>query len=185
MRQIVEFMDTTLRDGNKLPFVVLDRNDRLVIARQLAALGVDIIDAGYPATSAEERDIVMAIAEEVSGPRISALSRAVVEDVSEVRELLGRSEKPWVHIFLPMSPCFLESKLNLSPQQTLTRIRECIEAAGSLPVQFSFGEIAESDPGLLAEAAGVVAAAGAEVLNLADTHGSLHPAAAAQLIQRI
>ena len=74
MAETVEFLDTTLRDGNKLPFVVLDRNDRLVIARQLATLGVDIIDAGYPAASAEERDIVGAIAEEVRGPRISALS---------------------------------------------------------------------------------------------------------------
>ena len=58
MAQTVEILDTTLRDGNKLPFVVLDRHDRLVIARQLAALGVDIIDAGYPAASEEERDTV-------------------------------------------------------------------------------------------------------------------------------
>ena len=107
MAETVEFLDTTLRDGNKLPFVVLDRHDRLVIARQLANLGVDIIDAGYPAASEEERDIVAEIAAEVRGPRISALSRAIVEDVEEICELLSKSQKPYVHIFLPLSPYFL------------------------------------------------------------------------------
>jgi 2-isopropylmalate synthase len=87
MDKFVEFMDTTLRDGNKLPFVVLDRHDRLVIARQLATLGVDIIDAGYPAASGEEKESVEAIAEEVRGPRISALSRAVPEDVQKRQAL--------------------------------------------------------------------------------------------------
>jgi 2-isopropylmalate synthase len=185
MAETVEFLDTTLRDGNKLPFVVLDRDDRLVIARQLATLGVDIIDAGYPAASEEERDIVRAIAEEVRGPRISALSRAIVEDVEEVCELLGKSKKPYVHIFVPLSPFFLDHKLQLSPKETLARIERCLERAGELPVQFSFGEIAEADPDFLLEAAAVVASSAAEVLNLADTSGSMHPRAAAELIGRI
>jgi 2-isopropylmalate synthase len=185
MAETVEFLDTTLRDGNKLPFVVLDRDDRLVIARQLATLGVDIIDAGYPAASGEERDIVAAIAEEVRGPRISALSRAIVEDVEEVCELLGKSKKPHVHIFLPFSPFFLNHKLQLSPKETLIRIERCLGRAAELPVQFSFGEIAEADPEFLLEAVGVVASSRAEVLNLADTNGSMHPKAAAELIGRI
>jgi 2-isopropylmalate synthase len=185
MAETVEFLDTTLRDGNKLPFVVLDRNDRLVIARQLATLGVDIIDAGYPAASAEERDIVGAIAEEVRGPRISALSRAVVEDVAEVCELLAKSPKPHVHVFLPVSPHFLKNKLELSAEETLTRIGRCLETAGKLPVQFSLGEIAEAEPAFLMEAAAAIAEGGAEVLNLADTHGSMHPRAASELIGRI
>jgi 2-isopropylmalate synthase len=186
MAETVEFLDTTLRDGNKLPFVVLDRHDRLVIARQLAALGVDIIDAGYPAASEEERDIVAAIAEEVrGGPRISALSRAVVEDVAAVCQLLGKSKKPHVHIFLPLSPHFLKDKLQLSAKETLDRIRRCLETVGKLPVQFSLGEIAEADPEFLIEAAAVIAAGGAEVLNLADTNGGMYPQAAAELIGRV
>jgi 2-isopropylmalate synthase len=185
MTETVEFLDTTLRDGNKLPFVVLDRHDRLVIARQLAALGVDIIDAGYPAASEEERDIVGAIAEEVRGPRISALSRAVVEDVAEVCELLAKSQKPHVHIFLPLSPHFLKNKLQLSKKEILARIQRCLETAGKLPVQFSFGEIAEAEPEFLMEAAAVAAEGGAEVLNLADTNGGMHPRTAAELIGRI
>ncbi|UCF98769.1 MAG: hypothetical protein JSV89_04345 [Spirochaetaceae bacterium] len=185
MADSVEFMDTTLRDGNKLPFVVLDRHDRLVIAQQLAALGVDIIDAGYPAASGEERDIVGAIAEEVRGPRISALSRAVVEDVAELCALLSNSEKPYVHIFLPMSPHFLKNKLKLSSAQILARIQKCLETASGLPVQFSLGEVAEAEVGLLMEAAAVIAAGEAEVLNLADTNGSMHPEDAAELVGRI
>jgi 2-isopropylmalate synthase len=185
MAETVEFLDTTLRDGNKLPFVVLGREDRLVIARQLANLGVDIIDAGYPAASEEERDIVAVIAEEVRGPRISALSRAIVEDVDEVCELLGKSRRPFVHIFLPLSSYFLEHKLRLSAKETLIRIERCLERVGEVPVQFSFGEIAETDPEFLLEAAAVVASGGALVLNLADTHGSMHPRAAAELVGRI
>ena len=185
MAETVEFLDTTLRDGNKLPFVVLDRHDRLVIARQLATLGVDIIDAGYPAASEEEKDIVGAIAEEVRGPRISALSRAVVEDVEEVCRLLAKSPTPYVHIFLPLSPHFLKHKLKLSAGETLDRIKRCLETASELPVQFSLGEIAQADPAFLLEAAAVVAAGGAQVLNLADTYGSMHPQAAAELIGRV
>jgi 2-isopropylmalate synthase len=158
MAEIVEFLDTTLRDGNKLPHVVLDRHDRLVIARQLAALGVDIIDAGYPAASEEERDIVAAIAEEVRGPRISALSRAVEEDVAKVCRLLAGSQKPYVHIFLPLSLHFLKNQLKLSPKEILVRIQRCLEASEKLPVQFSFGEIAEADPEFLLEAAAVAGA---------------------------
>jgi 2-isopropylmalate synthase len=185
MAETVEFLDTTLRDGNKLPFVVLDRHDRLVIARQLATLGVDIIDAGYPASSEEERDIVGAIAEEVRGPGISALSRAVVEDVEEVCRLLAKNPKPHVHIFLPLSPHFLKNKLKLSAEQTLARIQRCLETAGKMPVQFSLGEIAEAEPEFLIEAAAVIASGGAGVLNLADTYGSMHPQAAAGLVHRI
>jgi 2-isopropylmalate synthase len=185
MAENVEFLDTTLRDGNKLPFVVLDRHDRLVIARQLAALGVDIIDAGYPAASDEERDIVGAIAQEVRGPRISALSRAIVEDVGKVCQLLEKTQKPHVHIFLPLSPHFLRNKLQLSHEEILVRIERCLETTAKLPVQFSLGEIAEADPEFLLEAAAVIAAGGAEVLNLADTNGSMHPQAAAELIGRI
>jgi len=185
MADTVEFLDTTLRDGNKLPFVVLDRHDRLVIARQLATLGVDIIDAGYPAASEEERDIVTAIVEEVRGPRISALCRAVVQDVAELCELLAKSPKPYVHIFLPLSPHFLKDKLRLSAGQTLARIRRCLEAAGKLPVQFSLGEISEAEPEFLIEAAAAIAAGGAQVLNLADTNGSMHPRSASGLIGRV
>ncbi len=185
MDKFVEFMDTTLRDGNKLPFVVLDRHDRLVIARQLATLGVDIIDAGYPAASGEEKESVEAIAEEVRGPRISALSRAVPEDVREVCELLSRSDKPLLHVFLPASPHFLKAVLKLKTDQVLDLIGRCLEAGSELPVQFSLGEIAEAEPGFLIEAAASIVEGGAEVLNLADTNGSMHPSAAADLVRRI
>jgi 2-isopropylmalate synthase len=156
-----------------------------VIARQLANLGVDIIDAGYPAASEEERDIVGTIAEEVRGPRVSALSRAVMADVEDVCRLLSPCPRPYVHIFIPMSPHFLEHKLQLTSRQTLERIRRCLETAGTMPVQFSLGEVTEADPGFLLEAAGVIAAGGAEVLNLADTNGSMHPARAAELVGRV
>jgi 2-isopropylmalate synthase len=158
----------------------------LVIARQLATLGVDIIDAGYPAASGEEKESLEAIIDEVRGPRISALSRAVPEDVRETCELLSRSDRPFLHVFLPTSPHFLRHVLKLKADQALDLIDRCLEAAGSeLPVQFSLGEIAEAEPGFLVEAAATIVERGAEVLNLADTNGCMHPREAAELVRRI
>jgi 2-isopropylmalate synthase len=187
MKDSVEFLDTTLRDGNKLPFVVLDRSDRLVIARQLATMGVDIIDAGYPAASREEKEIVAAIASEVKGPRISALCRAVVKDVEETCELLSSSDNPYLHIFLHASPSFLSGVLKLKPLQCLELIKRCLEAAAGfgLPVQFSLGEICEADRGFLIDASRVAAEGGAKVLNYADTNGCLYPTDAGALIASI
>jgi len=181
----VQIMDTTMRDGNKLPFVVLDRHDRLVIARQLAALGVDIIDAGYPAASAEERDTVEAIVEQVQGSRISALSRAIEEDVADLCECLKRSRKPWVHIFLPMSDYFLRHQAKLDAAGVLKRIQRCMQIPKQLPVQFSLGEVAEADRSLLLEAAAAICEAGAQVINLADTNGTMHPQEAAALVRAV
>ncbi len=187
MADAIQVLDTTLRDGNKLPFVVLDLHDRLVIARQLASLGVDIIDAGYPAASPEERESVTAITTEIKGPHISALSRAVVRDVEDVCTLLSKSEKPYPHIFLPASPYFMERVLEIEPSECLELIRHCLDAAipYGFPVQFSLGEIGEAEPEFLLRASLAVAEGGAQVLNLADTNGCMHPAAASALVGKI
>jgi 2-isopropylmalate synthase len=184
MAETVQILDTTLRDGNRLPFVVLDLQDRLFIARQLAALGVDIIDAGYPAASREERESVTLIAREVTGPCISALSRAIVEDVRSTCELLRASEKPHLHIFLHCSEHFRTKVLKLSRQEYLQLIHRCLQAAAEagVPAQFSLGEIGEAEPGFLLEACQAVGEGGARVLNLADTNGTLHPGAMTRLL---
>lgn len=185
--QTVEILDTTLRDGNKLPFVVLDRHDRLVIARQLSALGVDVIDAGYPAASREERECVELIAREVRGPVVSALSRATREDVEATLEVLRPAARPRLHVFLHVSPTFLREVLHADRKQTLRLIGRCLEAAslGETEVQFSLGEIGQTDRGFVLEAVRAAAEHGAQVISLADTHGCMHPREVEDLVAAV
>jgi 2-isopropylmalate synthase len=187
MPEYVQFLDTTLRDGNKLPFVVLSVRERLAIARQLLEIGVDVIDVGYPVSGEEEREAVSLIAREVKGPWISALARAVPEDVQAVCELLGQCERPYLHIFLPIAGVFLKNVLGRSPAECLRLIEQSLGAAkgSGLRVQFSLGEVGEADESFLVEAARAACASGAHVLNLADTNGCLHPEAAGALVRKV
>ena len=93
MARRIEIFDTTLRDGNKLPFVVLSPADRLLLARQLVKLRVDVIEAGFPAASAEEADCVTRICSEVRGVHVAALARALAGDVHKALECLRAAEK--------------------------------------------------------------------------------------------
>ena len=107
MARRIEIFDTTLRDGNKLPFAVLSTADRLLLARQLAKLGVDVIEAGFPSASAEEADCVTRICSEIGGRYVAALSRALPGDVQKALECLRHAEKPYLHVYMAVSPQFL------------------------------------------------------------------------------
>ena len=119
MARRIEIFDTTLRDGNKLPFVVLSAADRLVLARQLAKLRVDVIEAGFPATSAEEADCVTRICSEVRGLHVAALARALAGDVQKALECLRAAEKPYLHVFMSVSPQFLRQVLRMNEEEAL------------------------------------------------------------------
>jgi 2-isopropylmalate synthase len=185
MSGTVEFLDTTLRDGIKLPFVVLSVGEKLAIARQLGELGVDIIEAGYPAASAEEREAIVQIAREVREPMIAALAKATPKDVEEVLGALSAAARPHLHIFLPMSAVFLRSVLGKTPAESLKLIEQSIRAARGARVQFSLAEVGEAEESLLLDAARAAAEAGAQVLNLADTNGCMHPERVRELVARV
>jgi len=185
MSEWVEFLDTTLRDGNKLPFVVLSIGERLALARQLAGLGVDIIEAGYPAASAEEREALIQIAREVREPYIAALAKATPQDVETVAEALAAAARPHLHIFLPISEVFLRGVLGKSGAECLATIEQSVRAARGMRVQFSLAEVGEAEESLLLEAAQAAAEAGAQVLSLADTNGCLHPERVRELVGRV
>jgi 2-isopropylmalate synthase len=185
MSEMVEFLDTTLRDGNKLPFVVLSISERLAIARSLSELGVDIVEAGYPAASAEDKEALVQIAREVREPWIAALAKATPQDVETVLQVLAAAARPHLHIFLPMSEAFLRGVLGCSGAESLKLIERSIRAARGVRVQFSLAEVGEADQSLLLEAARAAAEAGAQVLNLADTNGCLHPERVRELVGRV
>ena len=186
MKGNIQILDTTLRDGNKLPFVVMNIEERLAIAHQLAALGVDIIDAGYPISCREDRESIEAVVREVKVPFISALSRAIKADIEDTLSLLSKvaMSRAYLHIFLPLSSQFLDEVLNKSSKEALRMVADSVELGkkSGATVQFSLGEIGETETALLIEAAQTAAQAGADVLNLADTNGTLTPPEVCELI---
>jgi len=187
MARRVQFLDTTLRDGNKLPFIALAVKDRLEIALQLARLGVDIIDAGYPAASREERESVSLIAAQVEGPSVSALSRPLGEDIDRALEALKESKKPLLHLFLPISTTFLTEILKKNRGETLRMIEDSVNQARSagMETQFSLSEIGQAPRELILEAARTACGAGAGIVNLADTNATLYPSQVRELVAEV
>src|ERR687887_2264438 len=107
----VRIFDTTLRDGEQSPGISLNRTEKLEIAQQLARLGVDIIEAGFPITSPGDFEAVQAIAREVHGPVICGLARTAKEDIDAAWNAVKDSERPRIHTFIATSDIHIERKL--------------------------------------------------------------------------
>ena len=187
MTRRIEILDTTLRDGNKLPFVVLSTRDRLALARQLARLGIDVIEAGFPASSPEEAQCVSLVCGEVKGPWIAALARALPADVEKALESLEAAEKKYLHLFMGVSPQFLAQVLKQTEQKALAAIGRYVgmgRAAG-VRVQFSLSEAPHARREFLLDACRAAREAGADVLNIADTNGIMVPEDVAELLASV
>jgi len=187
MARRIEIFDTTLRDGNKLPFAVLSCADRLLLARRLQKLRVDVIEAGFPAASAEEADCVSRIGSEVKGPHVAALARAIPADVQKALESLKRAEKPYLHIFMAVSPQFLKQVLKLGEGEAVKNLSRCIQTARAAGVrtQFSLSEAPHARREFLHEVVRAARDSGADVINLADTNGILTPEGMAELVSDV
>lgn len=170
-------LDTTLRDGEQSPGVALSADDKLVIARQLARLGVDIIEAGFPFSSPGDFAAVRAIAEQIEGPVIAGLSRCFRDDVLRCAEALRPASRARIHVFIGTSPIHRESQLHLSAAEVLERAVSMTALARSLrdDVEFSPMDASRTEPGFLAEVVGACIAAGASTINLPDTVGYATP----------
>src|SRR5580765_4562844 len=121
MAEYVKFFDTTLRDGEQSPGFTLASEQKLALARQLARLGVDIVEAGFPAASADDFAAVQAIAREVRGPVIAGLARAVAADIDQCWEAIRDAEQPRIHTFLSSSDIHLESQFRLRRDEARDR----------------------------------------------------------------
>ena len=187
MARRIEIFDTTLRDGNKLPFAVLSAADRLLLARQLGRLGVDVIEAGFPAGSAEEAECVTRICSEIRGPCVAALARALPGDVQKALECLRHAEKPYLHVYMSVSPQFLRHVLKASEEEALKGLSACLRTARDAGVrtQFSLSEAPHARKQFLHAAVEVAQEAGASVINLADTNGVLVPEEMSALVAEV
>lgn len=176
MRKI-EIFDTTLRDGEQSPGVNLSQDEKLEIARQLTRLGVDIIEAGFAASSKGDFESVRRIANEVRGVSICSLSRATQSDIEQSYEALKGAEHPRIHVFLATSPIHMQHKLRMTPEQVLEQTEAAVRLARRYfpDVEFSPEDAGRTELDFLVKVAEAAARAGATVLNIPDTVGYLTP----------
>lgn len=173
MNDRVYIFDTTLRDGEQCPGASMNQAEKLEVARQLARLQVDVLEAGFPISSPGDFQSVRDIAKQVKGPVIAALARTVEKDVIAAGEALKPAKKRRVHVFTSASDIHLQSILRLSREQNLERSVKAIKLARSFTddVEFSAQDSGRADRDYLVELYSAAAEAGARTLNIPDTVG--------------
>ena len=178
MAERITIFDTTLRDGEQAPGCSLDTEEKYEVAKQLARLNVDVIEAGFPIASPGDFEAVQLIAREVTGPTICGLCRARDEDIDRAWEAVRPAAKARIHTFLATSDIHLKHKLKMSREQALDAAVKAVERAkGHVDdVEFSPEDAARSDVDYLCQVVEAVIAAGATTVNIPDTVGySLPP----------
>jgi len=186
----VRIFDTTLRDGEQSPGASLTADEKLRVARQLARLKVDVMEAGFPAASPGDLEGVRRIAEEVGsedGPIIAGLARTCEGDLRKAWEAVRPAAKPRLHTFLATSDLHMERKLGMSRQQVLERVSEMVALARSLceDVEFSPEDATRSEPEFLCEVLARALEAGATTLNIPDTVGYSVPEGYGSLMRQL
>ncbi|WP_027409503.1 2-isopropylmalate synthase [Anoxybacillus tepidamans] len=176
MRKINIF-DTTLRDGEQSAGVNLNLQEKLEIARQLERLGVDIIEAGFPAASKGDFEAVKQIAETIQTCSVTGLSRSVQSDIDAAWEALKGGAEPRLHLFIATSPIHMAYKLRMTPEQVVEAAVSTVKYAKRYfpVVQWSAEDACRSELPFLAEIISKVIEAGASVINIPDTVGYITP----------
>ena len=169
----VAIFDTTLRDGEQAPGFSLDVPAKVTLARALDALGVDIIEAGFPIASAADSEAVRQIATEVRRPTIAALARARPQDIEEAARALKTAERSRIHTFLATSDLHLAAKLRITRETCLEMVTAAVRLARQFTedVEFSAEDATRSDPDFLCRVIEMVIREGATTVNLPDTVG--------------
>jgi 2-isopropylmalate synthase len=189
----VRIFDTTLRDGEQSPGVSLSAAEKVEIARLLARMGVDVIEAGFPASSDEDRLAVERVAREIGRdggrpvPEICALARATDADIDAAWAAVRDADRPRIHVFLAASDLHLEHKLRMTRAQAIERTKEAVARAASHcdSVQFSPEDASRADLDFLRKMVKAAVEAGATTINIPDTVGYSTPAEFGRLLRRI
>src|SRR5215469_16654284 len=183
----VRIFDTTLRDGEQSPGFSMNTSEKLKMARQLAALNVDVIEAGFPIASRGDLEAVQTVAKEIREVPIAALARAKKEDVSAALEALEPAASPRLHVFLATSDLHLRVKLNMTREQALEAIASMIRYGRQHvgEVEFSAEDAGRTDTNFLCQVCEVAVEAGATTLNLPDTVGYAVPEEYGALFRKV
>jgi 2-isopropylmalate synthase len=173
----VLIFDTTLRDGEQSPGISLNKQEKLEIAHQLARLGVDVIEAGFPITSPGDSEAVQAIAQEVQGPVICGLARTSKQDIDAAWHAVKDSERPRIHTFIATSDIHIERKLQTTREDVKGQARAAVAQAREYTedVEFSPEDGSRSDIEYMAEVIQIALDEGATTINVPDTVGYTMP----------
>ena len=179
--------DTTLRDGEQAPGFSMNTDQKLRLARQLATLGVDVMEVGFPVASDDDAHAVKLIAREVRGPVIAALGRCEPGDIERAGEALRSAERPRIHTFIATSDLHMEAKLRISREECLLAVQTCVARARDYTddVQFSAEDAIRSDMDFLCQVVDTAIAAGATTINLPDTVGYSVPSEIARFFHEV
>ncbi|HEY6671864.1 MAG TPA: 2-isopropylmalate synthase, partial [Solirubrobacterales bacterium] len=183
----VHIFDTTLRDGEQSPGISLNTQEKVEIAQQLARLGVDVIEAGFPITSPGDFEAVEAIARQVQGPVICGLARTHKADIDAAWNAIKDSERPRIHTFISTSDIHIEHQLQTTREDVKGQAKAAVALAKSYcdDVEFSPMDATRADTEFTAEVCAIAVAEGANVINIPDTVGYTTPTEYAEYFRRL
>ena len=183
----IQVFDTTLRDGEQSPGATMTPAEKLRLAHQLDALGVDIIEAGFPISSPDDFLGVQQICREVRRPVIAALARATDLDVDRAGKALQPAERGRLHTFIATSDIHLQHKLRISREECLDRAAAAVARARTFTddVEFSAEDATRTDTNFLCQVVAAAIQAGATTINIPDTVGYAHPEEFGRLISTL
>ncbi|MDJ0961084.1 MAG: 2-isopropylmalate synthase [Acidimicrobiia bacterium] len=169
--------DTTLRDGEQAPGIALSPDDKVAIAAQLARLKVDVIEAGFAASSPGDFEAVSRIASEVRGPVIASLARTHPDDIDRAADALRAADRSRIHVFISTSPIHMERMLRMTPVEVMKAAVEGVKRARKYTdnVEFSPQDATRSDPQFVIDICRAAVEAGATTINIPDTVGYATP----------
>jgi len=187
MSERVTIFDTTLRDGEQAPGFSLKVNEKLQLARQLDALGVDVIEAGFPIASEADAEAVRAVSAEVRRPIVAALARCRRDDIDRAGHSLSGAARPRIHTFIATSDLHLTRKLHITREACLEAAVAAVRQARQYTdnVQFSAEDATRSDLDFLCRVVEAVIEAGATTVNLPDTVGYATPKAYGEIFSHL
>lgn len=179
--------DTTLRDGEQAPGIALTPDEKLTIAHQLAKLRVDVLEAGFAASSPGDFEAVSRIAEAVTGPVIASLARAHPDDIDRAYDALKAAERFRIHVFMSTSPIHMEKMLRMTPDEVMKASIEGVRRARGYTddVEFSPQDATRSDPDFMISVCRAAVEAGATTINIPDTVGFATPTDFVELLKRV
>ena len=187
MQDHLIIFDTTLRDGEQSPGASMSKEEKVRIARQLERMGVDVIEAGFPAASNGDFQAVKAVADTIQDSVVCGLARAIEADISRAGEALQGTEAARIHTFIATSPVHMKKKLRMSPDQVVDQAVKAIKWARQYTdnVEFSPEDAGRSEIDFLCRILEAVIDAGAKTLNIPDTVGYTMPAQFGSLIRTL
>lgn len=183
----IKIFDTTLRDGEQCPGASMNKEEKLTVARQLARLNVDIIEAGFPIASEDDFDAVRLIAGDVRGPVIAGLARARKDDIERAAEAVKIAERSRIHTFIATSEIHIQQKLRMSREEVIEAAVAAVMLARQFTddVEFSAEDASRSDIDFLCRVVEAAINAGASTINIPDTVGYALPDEFGELISMI